>query len=279
VKNTWLKALGDLGRGALIGLAEIIPGVSGGTIALIVGVYERIILSAASFVRLRFREVEWRLLLPLLLGMFAAIFAGAAAIEPLLANYPSLVLAFFAGLIAASLRLPFLMAREKWGAKNFAIAAAAALLAAALTLLPEAASVSLAPWQIALSAAVAVCALVVPGVSGSFLLLALGVYGPTLAAVNSLDFGFLGWFVLGAVLGLGAFVNLLRWLITKHREYTFTVVTGLMAGSLLALWPWGYEAGAPVSPVGLPLFEILWFTAGLSLVVVLTALETRSRKR
>jgi putative membrane protein len=277
--NKWLRALADFGRGALIGLAEIIPGVSGGTIALIVGVYERIILSAASFVRFRFREVEWRLLLPLLIGMFAAIFAGAAVIEPLLANYPSLVLAFFAGLIAASLRLPYLMAREKWVAKNFAIAAVAALLAAALTLLPEVESVSLAPWQISLSAAIAVCALVVPGVSGSFLLLALGVYGPTLAAVNELDFGFLGWFVLGAVLGLAAFVNLLRWLITKHREYTFTVVTGLMAGSLLALWPWGYEAGAPVSPVGLPLFEIFWFTAGLSLVVALTALETRSRKR
>jgi putative membrane protein len=279
VLKSLLRPLSDLGRGALIGLAEIIPGVSGGTIALIVGVYERIIMSASNFVRLKFRQVEWLLVLPLLGGMFAAIFLGAAIIEPLLTAYPTLVLAFFAGLIAASLRLPYMMASEKWGAKNFAIATAAALLAAAATLLPEVESVSLAPWQISLSAAIAVCALVVPGVSGSYLLLSLGVYGPTLTAVNDLDLVFLGWFVLGAVLGLGAFVNLLRWLITKHREYTFTVITGLMAGSLLGLWPWGFQAGTPVSPEGLPLYEILWFTAGLSLVVALTALETRSRKR
>lgn len=277
--KSFLTQLTDLGRGALIGLAEIIPGVSGGTIALIVGVYERIILSAASFVRLRFREVEWRLLLPLLIGMFGAIFAGAAIVEPLFSGYPSMVLAFFAGLIAASLRLPYLMASENWGIKNFMIAAAAALLAAALTFLPEVSSISLAPWQIAASAALAVCALVVPGVSGSFLLLALGVYGPTLAAVNDLDLGFLGWFVLGAVIGLAAFVNLLRWLITRRREYTFTVITGLMAGSLIALWPWGFENQAPVSPPELPIFEIMWFVSGLSLIVLITAIETRSRKR
>jgi putative membrane protein len=276
VKNTWLKALGDLGRGALIGLAEIIPGVSGGTIALIVGVYERIIMSASNFVRLKFRQVEWLLILPLLLGMFAAIFLGAAIIEPLLSAYPSMVLAFFAGLIAASLRLPYRLAAANWRAKNFVIAGFATLIAAGLTLLPEVASVSLAPWQIALSAAIAVCALVIPGVSGSFLLLAMGVYAPTLTAVNDLDFGYLGWFVMGAILGLAAFVNLLRWLLSAHREITFTVITGLMAGSLLALWPWGFVDQAPVPPVGLPIFEALWFAVGLSLVVAITAIERRT---
>jgi putative membrane protein len=276
VLKSLLQPLSDLGRGALIGLAEIIPGVSGGTIALIVGVYERIIMSASNFVRLKFRQVEWLLILPLLLGMFAAIFLGAAIIEPLLVAYPSMVLAFFAGLIAASLRLPYRLATASWRVKNFVIAGIATVFAAGLTLLPEAASVSLAPWQITLSAAVAVCALVVPGVSGSFLLLALGVYAPTLAAVNNRDFGYLGWFVLGAVLGLAAFVNFLRWLLAAHRELTFTVITGLMAGSLLALWPWGFVDQTPVPPVGLPIFEALWFAVGLSLVVAITALERRT---
>jgi len=110
MNNPSIKMLLDAVRGALIGFAEIIPGVSGGAIALIVGVYERVVFSASNLVRLRFREVEWRLILPLLVGMFAAIFAGAAIIEPLLTNYPSLVLAFFVGLIVASLRVPYRMA-------------------------------------------------------------------------------------------------------------------------------------------------------------------------
>jgi len=281
MNNPSIKMVLDAVRGALIGLAEVIPGVSGGTIALIVGVYERIVLSASNLVRLRFREVEWRLILPLLAGMFAAIFAGAAIIEPLLTNYPSVVLAFFIGLIVASLRVPYRMAAAKWRAKNFILAGVAAVVAAVLTSLPQAQSVAVvAPWQIALGAAVAVCALVLPGVSGSFLLLALGLYAPTLAAVNDRDWGYLAIFVAGAIVGLGAFVNLLRWLLVNQHEITLTVMTGLMAGSVLALWPWGRDGFALMAPpADLPVAEVAAAGAGLLVVAVIAAIEQRRAQR
>lgn len=274
------SAILDFARGALMGVAEIIPGVSGGTIALIVGVYQRLVFSAANFVRLRWREVEWALILPLLFGMFAAIFAAAAVIEPLLDNYPSLLFAFFAGLIVASLRVPYNLATADWKPKNFILAGVATIVAAAFALAPGGAEqTNLQPWLISAAAALAVCALVLPGVSGSYLLLALGIYAPTVAAVNDRDLGYLAWFVLGAVLGLAAFVNLLRWLLRRHHEITFSILTGLLAGSLLALWPWGFESGAPVSPPDLPIFEALSFAAGLVLVLAISGLERRLRER
>jgi len=281
MNNPSIRVVFDALRGALIGFAEVIPGVSGGTIALIVGVYERIIASGSNLVRLRFREVEWRLILPLLAGMFAAIFAGAAIIEPLLTSYPSLVLAFFIGLIVASLRVPYRMAAAKWRAKNFILASAAAVLAAVLTSLPQSQELAVvAPWQIALGAALAVCALVLPGVSGSFLLLALGLYAPTLAAVNDRDWGYLLIFVAGAIVGLGAFVNLLRWLLANHHEITLTVMTGLMAGSVLALWPWGREGFALVAPPSdLPVAEVAAAGVGLLVVAVIAAIEQRRSPR
>jgi putative membrane protein len=232
-------------------------------------------------VRLRFREVEWRLIVPLLAGMFAAIFAGAAIIEPLLTNYPTLVLAFFIGLIVASLRVPYRLAAAKWRARNFILASVAAVVAGVLTSLPQAQTVAVvAPWQIALGAALAVCALVLPGVSGSFLLLALGLYAPTLAAVNDRDWGYLAIFVAGALVGLGAFVNLLRWLLANRHEITLTIMTGLMAGSVLALWPWGRDGFALAAPPAeLPVAEVAAAGAGLLVVAVIAAIEQRRAQR
>jgi putative membrane protein len=125
------------------------------------------------------------------------------------------------------------------------------------------------------SAAFAVCALVLPGISGSYLLLALGMYAPTLAAVNDRDFGYLGTFVLGAILGLASFVSLLQWLLEHKLKMTMVVMTGLMIGSLRALWPWQSESGgllAPESGFGL---ELLMFGLGSAIVFALVVLERR----
>ena len=283
-------------RGGLIGIAEIIPGVSGGTIALITGVYTRIINSASDAVRgfllvfgfskvklaesrTRFKAMSWSLLIPLLIGMITAIFVAAGVVEPLLEQYPTLTRALFAGLIAASLIVPIRLSGSGWGLLDYAIALVAALAAFALTSIPRAMDADPGFFVIVASAAMAVCALVLPGVSGSYLLLALGMYAPTLAAVNNRDFGYLGTFVLGAILGLAGFVSALQWLLEHKRKLTLVVMTGLMVGSLRALWPWQSDSGELLLPTNGYLVEIAMLTIGALVVAGLIYAERRITKR
>jgi len=282
-----MRVVLDVLRGALIGAAEIVPGVSGGTVALIVRVYHSIIRSASGVVRglvgivipsLRrtkpWSEVEWSRIIPILVGMFVAIFVAAAVLEPLLGAYPVQARAVFAGLIAMSLVVPIGMVGSRWGAKDFLVAATAAAVSFILVGLPTLTVNDPSFLLIAPAAAIAVCALVLPGVSGSFLLLALGMYEPTLSAVNDRDLAYLGVFIGGAIIGLGSFVVVLQWLMTHRRRITLVVMTGLMAGSLRALWPWqgeGREILAP-DPESLPVVVGL-FVAGVTVVAVLLFVE------
>jgi putative membrane protein len=279
--------LANLLRGGLIGVAEVIPGVSGGTVALVVGVYERIIrsgsslvLSLASLIGFRLKEsrqhakaIEWRFLLTLLFGMVLALVGVAALIEPLLEGQPVLTRALFAGLIFASIYVPYKLA-GKFSVGDYLIAALAAGVAFGLTSLPRLAEISPAPWQILLGAALAICALVLPGVSGSFLLLTLGLYAPTLAAVNDRNFGYLGLFLLGAIFGLGSFVLLLRYLLERKKHLTMVVMTGLMAGSLRALWPWQDEVGSITTASNIFITGLVFFV-GVVLVAGLIAAQAR----
>ena len=243
-----------VGRGVLIGLAEIVPGVSGGTIALIVGVYRALIAGAAGVVRAgvafvtrrsdavktELAGVSWRVVIPILAGMFLGIVLGAAALEPIIGAYPLQTRALFAGLILASLWVPARMV-GRWDGRAFVLAGFSALSMFFLSGIPALASGTPALWMVAPAAAIAVCALVLPGVSGSFLLLTLGMYEPTLRAVNQRDFGYLFVFILGAIIGLALFVRVLQFLLDKAPGATLAVMTGLMAGSLRALWPWQGE--------------------------------------
>lgn len=279
-------------RGGLIGVAEVIPGVSGGTVALVVGIYERLVKSASLIVSGilalasgdfkssagGFKKVEWRFLLVLLTGMFMAILGGAALIEPLLANYPEIARALFAGLIVASLAVPYKLA-GKWQAGHYFLALAAALIAFFLTNLPRAAEQDPLWWQVIAAAALAVCALALPGVSGSFLLLAMGFYAPTIAAVNDRDFEYLGLFVLGAIIGLGGFAKVLEFVLTRYRTITMVAMTGLMVGSLRALWPWQDSQGLVLAPGGDVTGVLIVFAIGLAIVALLIAAEARVSKK
>jgi putative membrane protein len=291
-KNPLLQLLLNFVRGVLIGIAEIIPGISGGTIALITGVYSRIINSAAAafkglallttfskknFVQAgaRFRSMSWSMLFPMLIGMVIALFAAAGVVEPLLEQYPTFTKALFAGLIAASLAVPIRLSGGSWGIKEYAIALIAAAAAFAFTSIPRGADLEPGFFLIAGSAAIAVCALVLPGVSGSYLLLALGMYAPTIAAVNDRDFGYLGTFVLGAIVGLGAFVGLLQWLLENKSRVTLVVMSGLMVGSLRALWPWQSETGEILAPSSNGLVELGLFATGALVVAALIFAEKK----
>jgi putative membrane protein len=291
-----LRLVVNLIRGALIGVAEVIPGVSGGTIALIVGIYRTVIDAIAdavlavrqlvglsegrpSFRRAvgTIRRLPWTLLIPVGIGMAVMFVVGASVIEPLLEEHPVQMLALFFGLVLAGIWVPANMVHRLSGWKpGYIVAAAVAALALFfLTGLPPAVIDNPNPIVVMLAAAVAICALVLPGVSGSFLLLSIGLYEPTLQAVNDRDLLYIAAFGLGAIIGLGAFVTLLKWLLAHKAGITLAVLTGLMIGSLRALWPWQTESRellAPSESVGTALLLIV---VGVVVVVVLLLVERR----
>ncbi|MCE7083187.1 DUF368 domain-containing protein [Streptomyces sp. ST2-7A] len=294
-------------RGSLIGVAEALPGISGGTIALIVGVYERLIGAAGHLgAALRFavtdlpagrgpgraleenRRADWGLLIPLAIGMVVGLLLSAKLLAPLVTDHGQYAYAVFFGLVLASLWIPFSGSGGRWKAREWLTAVVAAGLAFWLTSLSLGGAAD-NPLAVIGSGAIAVCALVLPGLSGSFLLLALGMYEPTIEAVNERDLGYVGIFATGAVIGLVCIVKLLRMLLERHHRVTLVVLTGLMAGSLRALWPWqGDEHDrslyAPDEGVGL---TVLLFLIGFALVTAVlvaghrrtAAAEGRGRRR
>lgn len=284
----------DLVRGGLIGVAEVIPGVSGGTIALIVGIYRTLIDAIANVVLAgrqvlnlapggpaaaarTLRNLPWRLLIPVAIGMATALVLGAGIIEPLLEEYPVQMLALFFGLVLAGVWVPAHMVHRGvgWRPTYVLAAAVAAIVLFFATGLPPATISDPSLFVVMLAAAVAICALVLPGVSGSFLLLSIGLYEPTIQAVNDRDFVYLGAFALGALIGLGSFVTLLKWLLEHRAGITLAIVTGLMLGSLRALWPWQTEDRDLLAPDSLLLPAILIAALGAAFVVVLLFIERR----
>jgi len=282
------RGLADALRGSLIGVAEIVPGVSGGTIALIVGVYTTLINGAAVVVkgllsllrgagwteaREQWAQARWSILVPVLCGMVAGIFVGAAVLEPVISANPVETRAVFAGLILASLWVPIRMVGASWRGSWVVLGLVAAVASFALTGLPVLAAVNGSLWWVAPVAALAVCALVLPGVSGSFILLVLGMYEPTLAAVNNRDFAYLGVFIFGAIVGVAVFVRVLQWLLSTHRTATLVVMTGLMLGSLRALWPWQGANRELLEPAAGSAAVWLWMLAGVVTVAIVVLME------
>ena len=291
-----LKFITNLGRGALMGSAEVVPGVSGGTLALIVGIYQTLINSIADLVLSvrqlvglapgkastkaavsTFRSLPWRLLIPVAIGMGAAVILGAKLIEPLLDEQPIAMKALFFGLVIAGTYVPAHMVTRVggWSPSFFLLGLISAVFVFFLTGLPQGDMAEPSLIVVFFSASIAICALVLPGVSGSFLLLTVGMYDPTIAAVNDRNFAYLFVFALGAVLGLAIFVSLLKWLLENRARVTLVIITGLMLGSLRALWPWQgpeRELLAPTDQVGIAL---LLFIAGAAFVTILLALERK----
>lgn len=293
------RAFVDLIRGALIGVVEIIPGVSGGTVALIIGVYETLIESMGEFVhgavalvlaplrgqgtakaRGHFARVRWDVVVPVGIGMVAALLVSARIVAPLVERHPEASRALFAGLILVSLAVPARMVGGAWRAHEWLLAIAAAVLAFWLTGLPTLGDGGTPPlWIVALAAAVAVCALVMPGLSGSFLLLVFGLYTASLEALNNLDLAYIGTFIGGAVVGLAVFVQILRWLLKHRRRVTLSIMTGLMAGSLRSLWPWQGEDRQLLAPTGDVAVLAAWFALGAGVVAGLLLVEAMLLRR
>ena len=250
-----------------MGTAEVIPGVSGGTMALIAGVYEALVGALSSLVSVglallrgqfgravvHWRAVPWRLLGPLLVAMAGMVVLGARVIPPLMTAYPACTRGLFFGLVGASLLIPALRIRRLTPGR-VGIGVLFAVGAFLLTGLPVLEVADPGALRIFLSAAVAICAMILPGVSGAFLLEVLGLYTPTLQALNTLELDYIFTFGAGAAVGLGAFSKLLDWLLAARHDATMAALVGLIAGALRALWPYGaaersLRGPAPGEPV------------------------------
>ncbi|WP_267244174.1 DUF368 domain-containing protein [Streptomyces sp. PR69] len=284
-------------RGTLIGAAEVVPGISGGTVALITGVYEKLIggagfitsglrMAAADLPRGRgmsraaaeMKKAEWGTLLPLLIGMAAALVLGAKLLAPVIEEHPQFAYALFFGLVLASLWVPYSGSGRRWTAGNYLLGLLVAAGAFVLTGLPPA-QMPTHPAIVGLAGAVAICALVLPGVSGSFILLTLGLYEPTMDAVNERDLGYVAVFGTGCVVGLALFVKLLKWLLENYHHMTLVVMTGLMAGSLRALWPWQDDDRHLLAPSGSVGLTFALMAVGVAVVVAVLVVERRAHAK
>ena len=231
-----------------MGAADVVPGVSGGTMALILGIYEELIKAIHSFnfnflrliALLKIREslssVSWPFLLAIGLGILSAIFSLAKALSWLLDNHPIILWSFFFGLILSSV---FTVGRvvKKWRMPTFTAIGLGAVAAYLLFSLMPAATPD-APWFIFLSGFVAICAMILPGISGAYILVLLGKYHYILDAVNNRDILTLLILTAGALVGILSSVRIIGWLLKRYHDLTMAVLIGLMLGSLRRIWPW-----------------------------------------
>lgn len=252
--RTPLAVILNLIRGALIGMAELVPGISGGTVALVVGIYERVLHAGNQLIRREFSKVDWVFLIAVGVGMVTAVFTMSTVLVTFVEGYPELARGLFLGMVAVSILVPVGMMDPRDLRRRLPVMVPLFLLAAVASFLVT--GVTAAPQEdpalliVFLAAAVAVCALVMPGLSGSFLLLAFGLYTPIMASLSDRDWTVIGVFILGALLGVILFVRVLTWILEHHRTVTLTVMSGLMLGSLRALWPWQSAEADLQAPTG-----------------------------
>jgi len=235
-------------KGFCMGAADVVPGVSGGTMAFILGIYEELIAAIKSFdlkslkllvtlkIRLLLGHVSWRFLLAVGIGILTAIFSLARVLSWLLQNRPVLIWSFFLGLILASV-VSVSRRIEKWRLLIWLCFSGGMVGTYFLVgLVPV--STPTDPWFLFFCGAIAICAMILPGISGSFILVLLGKYQFILGAVNDRNFAVLSIVVAGACVGIALFSRLLGWLLNRYHDLTVAVLTGLMLGSLRKVWPW-----------------------------------------
>ena len=245
--------IGVAAKGFAMGAANVIPGVSGGTIALLTGIFNELIGALNALLTPKawkllfkgnFREfweyIHGTFLLWLGAGVVASVFSLAKLMEYVLSHHPVQTWAFFFGLILVS--AVFMLADLKgkkamdvlWLAIGAAMGAAICLLSPSTT--PD------APWFIAICGAIAICTMILPGISGSFILVLLGKYDYIMGAVSNLDIPVLAVFAVGCVVGIVAFSKILHWLIAHFEKQTLLVLIGFTVGSLVKVWPWADKA-------------------------------------
>lgn len=243
MKQFWLYL-----KGIAMGSADVVPGVSGGTIAFITGIYTELLDSIKSInlkalvilfndgPKAAWKHINGTFLITLFSGILTAIFTLAKVIHYLLDQYAILLWSFFFGLILAA---SWHMGKQikQWSLANIGALLLGAIFSGFISI---ASPSSIEPnyLNIFCAGSIAICAMILPGISGSFILLLMGLYAPILAAVKGLQIDIMMIFTLGAGLGLMMFSRLLSWLLHHFQDLMFSLLTGFMLGALLKVWPW-----------------------------------------
>lgn len=255
-------------KGLCMGAADVIPGVSGGTIAFLTGIYGELINSIKSIdmaalkmlfsLRLKdfWKKINGNFLVSVVLGILISVFSLAKLMQYLLEYHPVPLWSFFFGLIVAS-AIYILKNVAKWKVSH-AVSLIAGIAAAAYICMVTPGETTEALWFVFLSGVIAICAMILPGISGSFILLLLGKYEFIMAALSELDIIVLAVFASGCVIGIIAFSHVLSWLLDKFYTQTICVLSGFMIGSLLKVWPWKETLASGVERViGPEKYEII----------------------
>ncbi|WP_210396999.1 DUF368 domain-containing protein [Motiliproteus sediminis] len=249
-------------KGLTMGAADAVPGVSGGTVAFITGIYEellnsiRAITPGALLTLVRqgpgafWQQINGSFLLVLLSGILLSLVSFARLAVYLLEHHPALLWAFFFGLILAS-SVWMIRQIEGWNPRLLLAMLVGVMVAFKLTLITPA-QAEITSLTVFLAGAIAICAMILPGISGSFILLLLGMYAPIMGAIKGLELAVLGLFVSGCAIGLLSFSHLLSWMFRHYRQVTLALLTGFMIGSLNRVWPWKYTSSYRIDRHGEP---------------------------
>lgn len=235
-------------KGLAMGAADVVPGVSGGTIAFISGIYEELITSLNNInfsliktlkhegLKATWLQLNGNFLVALFLGIGVSVLSLAKGIEWLLHHQPILLWAFFFGLVLASI---IFVGKQitNWKISTILILIFGTFIAFYITQLPSL-SANQSSWFLFLAGALAICAMILPGISGAFILVLLGAYQPILSALNNKDIKTIAIVGCGAIIGLLSFSKLLKWLFKNHHNLTLAALTGFILGSLNKIWPW-----------------------------------------
>jgi putative membrane protein len=235
-------------KGIAMGAADIVPGVSGGTIAFITGIYEELLntINAVNFDALKklktagfksfWKHINGNFIVALFLGIGISVYKLAGLVTYLMTNQAVLLWAFFFGLILASI---YLVGKKvvKWKRSHIIGLSIGAGVSFYITLLAPIENPS-ALWYIFGSGAIAICAMILPGISGAFILLLLGSYELILTAIKDLKLTIIAVFASGCIVGLLSFSKLLSWMFKKYHDLTIAILTGFLIGSLNKIWPW-----------------------------------------
>ena len=246
------QLLGVYIKGMVMGAADIVPGVSGGTIALIAGIYERLINALGSIgpslwqifrqdggikgLLAVWRQVDATFLLFLILGIATSFATLAGLIKHLLDNEPLLIWSFFFGLVVATVVI-LLSEIERWNMSRVGLFIVGLIAAVIISSMPVLTATPSLPYLF-FAGAIAICAMILPGISGSFILLLLGAYNTVLDAVHTLNFTIIITVMAGMASGLLLFTRMLKWLLSNYYQGTLALLTGFIAGSLVKVWPW-----------------------------------------
>lgn len=275
-------------KGVFMGIADAMPGISGGTIALLVGIYEELVntisrlnLHIISEFKIRdfnsfWKKINGNFLITLILGISISLISFVKVSASLLENYPLFVWSFFLGLIFATIYVIFKLI-NKWYLTNFIILFFCIFFSVYISSFTVDVTNEISLLYIFMSGIIASSAMILPGISGSLVLVILGVYTFMIKSLDNLELVVIFTFIFGSLIGLLSFSKILKYLFKNYRDLTYTIMLGLVIGSIEKAWPWNKELAVEISNLNM-FFSISLVIFGLIIVLLVERLKKQNDK-